>query len=60
MQKLKPNYQVEATCYDCGEDIEECYFTNDKNEVVHVTTVTNGYYYNDGTSKCEACHDGGR
>ncbi len=58
--KLKPNYQVEATCDDCGEDIEECYFTNSENKIVHVTTHTYGHYYSDGTTRCEACHEGGR
>lgn len=57
---LTPNYQVEATCDDCGEDIEECYFTNEKQEVVHVTTHTNGHYYSDGTVSCEGCHEGSR
>lgn len=58
--KLTPNYQVEAVCDDCGEDIEECYFTNDKGEVVYVTTHTQGHYYNDGSVRCEGCHDGNR
>lgn len=58
--QLNAHYQVEAKCDDCGEDIEECYYTNNKHEVVHVTTVTNGYYYNDGTARCEGCHDGSR
>lgn len=60
MSNLKPNYEVEASCDDCGEDIEECYFTNEKNERVHVTTVTQGYYYNDGSARCEGCHDASR
>jgi hypothetical protein len=55
---LKANYQIEANCDDCGEGIEECYFTNDKNEIVHVTTATNGYYYSDGSIRCGSCHDG--
>ena len=58
--KLKLNYQVEASCGDCGEDIEECYFTDDKNQIVHVTTHTLGHYYNDGTVRCEGCHEGAR
>jgi hypothetical protein len=58
--KLTPNYQVEINCDDCGEDIEECYFTNSDNQVVHVTTHTNGHYYSDGTARCEGCHDGSR
>lgn len=57
---LKINYQVEDSCQDCGEDIEECYFTNDKNKIVHVTTHTQGYHYNDGTARCEGCHEGSR
>ena len=57
---LKPNYEVEAVCGDCGEDIEECYFTNEKGEVVHVTTHTQGHYYNDGSVRCEGCHEGSR
>lgn len=57
---LKVNYEVEATCDDCGEDIEECYYTNDNNERVHVTTATNGHYYLDGSVACEGCHEGSR
>lgn len=57
---LKINYQVESSCDDCGEDIEECHYTNDKNESVHVTTHTNGHYYLDGTTRCDGCHDGAR
>jgi len=55
---LQANYQVEASCDDYSKDIEECYYTNEKHEVVHVTTHTIGYYYSDGSTKCEACHDG--
>ena len=58
--KLKPNYEVEASCDDCDEEIEECYFTNEANQRVHVTTVTNAHYYNDGSVSCESCHDGNR
>lgn len=58
--KLKINYEVESKCDDCGEDIEECYYTNDKNQIVHVTTSTIGHYYSDGYVRCEACHDGSR
>lgn len=57
---LKINYEVEAICDDCGEEIEESYFTNKDNQIVHVTTTTNGHYYCDGTTRCEACHDGSR
>lgn len=57
---LTPNYYVEASCDDCGEDIKECFFTNSNQEVVHVTTVTKGYYYSDGTTRCEDCHEGNR
>lgn len=56
--KLTVHYAVDDYCNDCGEGIEEPYFTNDKNEIVHVSTVTAGYYYNDGSVSCEACHDG--
>ena len=55
---LRANYQVEEICDDCGEEIEECFFTNEKNEIVHVTTVTNGHYYSDGSARCDGCHDG--
>lgn len=58
--KLKVNYRVEAKCGDCGEDIEEAYFTNEQGQEVHMTTQTNGFYYNDGTIRCEGCHDGSR
>jgi len=58
--KLTVHYEVEASCDDCGEGIEERYYTNDKHEVVHVTTHTNGHYYNDGSVNCESCHDGSR
>ena len=58
--KLKINYEVESSCDDCGEDIEECYFTNDKGQRVHVTTATIGHYYLDGSVSCEACHEGSR
>lgn len=60
MNKLTVNYQIEAHCNDCGDDIEECYFTNENNERVHVTTATIGHYYSDGTVNCEACHDANR
>lgn len=58
--KLKINYAVEAICDDCGEEIEECYYTNENNDPVHVTTHTIGHYYLDGSVSCEACHDGSR
>jgi hypothetical protein len=58
--KLNIHYVVEDVCDDCGEDIEECHYTNEKNEPVHVTTATIGHYYMDGTARCEACHDGSR
>jgi hypothetical protein len=45
---------------DHAIEIEECYFTNEKKEVVHVTTHTNGHYYSDGTVSCEGCHEGNR
>lgn len=57
---LTVNYEVEAVCDDCGEDIEECYYTNEKNERVHMTTHTYGHYYNDGSARCDGCHDGSR
>jgi len=60
MSTLKVNYEVQASCHDCGEDIEECYFTNDKGQRVHVTTRTNGHYYSDGYIRCDGCHDGNR
>ena len=57
---LTVNYEVEAVCDDCGEDIEECYYTNEKNERVHMTTHTYGHYYLDGSVSCDACHEGSR
>ncbi len=57
-RKLKIHYEVEAQCNDCGEDIEEAHYTNEAGQPVHITTVTNGYYYNDGSVACEACHEG--
>lgn len=58
--KLKIHYEVEAICDDCGEEIEECHYTNENNELVHVTTHTLGHYYSDGSARCEACHEGSR
>ena len=58
--ELKIHYEIEAICDDCGEEIEECYYTNNKNQRVHVTTATIGHYYLDGSTACEACHDGNR
>ena len=58
--KLKANYYVNGSCDDCGEDIEECYYTNDKDQICHVTTCTNGHYYHDGSARCEGCHEGSR
>ena len=58
--KLKVHYEVEAICDDCGEEIEECYYTNESNQLVHVTTHTLGHYYVDGSTRCEGCHDGSR
>jgi hypothetical protein len=60
INKLNIHYEVESSCDDCGEDIEECYFTNDDNQIVHVTTNTIGHYYCDGTVRCESCHDASR
>lgn len=57
---LKLNYRVEDTCDDCGEDIKEHYYTNEKNEIVHLTTATYGHYYSDGSARCNGCHDGSR
>jgi hypothetical protein len=57
-QNLTLSYHVETKCDDCGEDIEEPIWTNEKNQIVHISTGTQGYYYNDGTVRCEACHDG--
>lgn len=57
---LKVHYEIEASCDDCGKDIEECFFTNKKNEIVHGTTETIGHYYLDGTTRCEACHEANR
>lgn len=57
---LNLHYEVEAQCDDCGEDIEECRYTNAKGEPVHVTTSTNGHYYSDGSVACDACHDASR
>lgn len=50
--KLKVNYEVNAQCDDCGEDIIE--------NMSLSSTVTNGYYYLDGSVACEACHEGSR
>lgn len=60
MNNLNINYEVEAICDDCGEDIEECFYTNDKNERVSITTKTYGHYYLDGSVCCDGCHDGNR
>lgn len=57
---LNIHYEVEANCDDCGTDIEECHYTNEKGQLVHVTTATNGHYYNDGSVSCEACHESSR
>lgn len=54
--KLTLHYEVEATCGDCGEDIEECHYTNEKGQPVHVTTHTQGHYYSDGYVRCDGCH----
>jgi hypothetical protein len=59
-KQLKINYAVEASCDDCGEDIKEVYYTNKKNQVIHVSTSTNGHYYCDGSKRCGSCHDGSR
>lgn len=59
-RKLKIVYEVAAQCDDCGEDIEEAHWYNEKNEPVHITSSLNGHYYNDGSVSCEACHDGNR
>lgn len=58
--KLKINYEVIGKCDFCDEDIEECFYTNEKNEITHVTTATYGHYYLDGTKSCEGCHEGSR
>jgi len=60
MNNLTINYEIEAQCDDCGDDIEECYYTNNKHEMVHVTTITNGHYYFDGSVSCESCHESSR
>jgi hypothetical protein len=60
MNNLNLRYEVEAQCDDCGEDIEECHYTNNKGENVHVTTATIGHYYTDGSVACEACHESSR
>lgn len=60
MNDLTIHYEVEAVCEDCGDDIEECYYTNKANQRVHVTTHTNGHYYLDGSVSCDACHDANR
>jgi hypothetical protein len=60
MNKLIVNYCAETECDDCGELIDEPYYTNEKNEIVHLTTYTNGHYYFDGTARCEACHESSR
>jgi hypothetical protein len=57
---LKINYEKEAVCNDCGEDIEECHYKNKEGQSVHVTTSTIGHYYSDGTSRCESCHEASR
>ena len=58
--KLTPHYDVEEICHACGEGIEEVYFTNEKGQIVHVSTSTNGHYYNDGRASCDGCHEGSR
>ena len=58
--KYKIHYYVERTCDDCGVDIEECYFTNEKGHVVHDGMDTYGHYYFDGSASCEACHEASR
>lgn len=60
MNNLIINYQTEAICDDCGENIEEAYYTNTKNKIVHITTITNGHYYLDGSVNCDACHEANR
>lgn len=50
-------YTKEAECEDCGEDIEEPVWLNKEGKPVHITTITEGYYSNDGTVRCAACHD---
>ncbi len=60
MKDLILKYEVEAVCEDCGEDIEEAHYYNDKGQPVHVTSATYGHYYLDGTARCEGCHDGSR
>jgi hypothetical protein len=58
--EVKANYHSETSCDDCGEDIEEVYYTNKQNQIVHFSTHTNGHYYLDGGARCEACHEGSR
>ena len=60
MAEFVPVYEVEAICDDCGEEIEECHYRNDRGQTLHVTTVTNGHYYLCGHVSCGACADGGR
>lgn len=57
---LKLHFRTEGICQDCEKDIEEPYWTNLKGEIVHVTTLTFGHYYNDGTARCDGCHDANR
>ena len=58
--KLKLVSEVEAQCDDCGEDIEEWRYYNEEGQEVHITSHTNGHYYNDGSKSCEACHERNR
>lgn len=51
-------YDKQAVCEDCGEDIEEPIYLNKEGKTVHITSATVGHYFNDGTARCDGCHDG--
>ena len=59
-EKLILTYHAEDVCEDCGDDLLEPEWTNQAGQRVHVTSVPNNHYYNDGSARCDACHDQSR
>jgi hypothetical protein len=60
IRTLTAHKYVDRHCDDCGEGIEETYYTNAEGKSVHISCETNGHYYSDGSAHCDACHDGGK